>query len=108
MLTRRSCLEGTDASELLAVLFAEEVKCEFNTHTAANDTTVCTRFLRVVDANRNELSAPAWEAEISTSKRGTRTQFVKVSGSFTHESLLCARLERSREYVVCTGLSLFF
>ena len=31
-----------------------------------------TLFMRVVDANRNELLAPEWEAESSTSKRGAR------------------------------------
>lgn len=34
--------------------------------------TVCTRFLRVADANRNEMLAHAWEAKTLTSKRETR------------------------------------
>ena len=72
------------------MLFAGEVECEINTRTAGNFRTVCTCFMRAVDASRNKPLVPAWEAEALKSKRGTR------------EDRLCqgVRLFRAREPLV--------
>ena len=71
IVTRRLVTAGCGTFGVVrrAVLTAGEVECEFNTRVAEYCTAVCTRLLRAVDANRNELLVPAWEAETLTSKR---------------------------------------